>query len=74
MVAVVEGPWTSHENSASSQVFEFRSWALLTEQSRGSLHVFLPLTDRGVDALVHRLSDDRYLLVQAKCRSTLMDG
>jgi hypothetical protein len=55
-------------------VFEFRLWAALTEQSRGLLHVFLPLADRGVDALVHRLTDGTYLPVQAKSRSTLMDG
>lgn len=74
MVAVVERPWTSGETSASCQVFEFRMWAALTEQSRGSLHVFLPLTDRGVDALVHRRTDDQYVLVQAKMRTRLVDG
>ncbi len=68
------GPWTRNETSASGQVFEFRLWAALTEQSRGLLHVFLPLTDRGVDALVHRLTDGMYLQIQAKSRSTLMDG
>ena len=70
----LSGPWTREEASASGQVFEFRLWALLTEQSRGLLHVFLPLADRGVDALVHRLSDGVYIPVQAKGRSTLMDG
>lgn len=70
----MEGPWTRDETSASGQVFEFRLWALLTEQSRGQLHVFLPLTDRGIDALVHRLTDGTYFRVQAKSRSTLMDG
>ena len=70
----MSGPWTRNETSASGQVFEFRLWALLTEQSRGGLHVFLPLADRGVDALVHRLTDDVYLPVQAKSRSSLMDG
>jgi hypothetical protein len=70
----MESPWTRSETSASGQVFEFRLWALLTEQSRGQLHVFLPLTDRGIDGLVHRLPDGTYLLVQAKSRSTLMDG
>jgi hypothetical protein len=70
----LNAPWTRDETSASGQVFEFRLWALLTEQSRGGLHVFLPLTDRGIDALVHRLSDGRYLAVQAKSRSTLQDG
>lgn len=68
------GPWTRHEASASGQVFEFRLWALLTEQSRSLLHVFLPLADRGVDALVHRRTDGAYIPVQAKGRSTLIDG
>ena len=67
-------PWTSSETSAAGQVFEFRLWAALTEQSRGQLHVFLPLSDRGIDALVHRLTDGAYVLAQAKSRSTLMDG
>src|SRR4029077_20496941 len=70
----MEGGWTRGQTSASGQVFEFRLWAVLAEQSRGQLHVFLPLTDRGIDALVHRLSDGTYLAVQAKSRSTLMDG
>ncbi len=68
------GPWTRDEASASGQVFEFRVWAALTEQSRGSLHLFLPLTDRGVDGIVHRLTDGAYIPVQAKGRSALMDG
>lgn len=70
----MEGPWTPRHVSASGQVFEFRLWALLTEQSRGSLHVFLPVTDRGVDALVHRISDGKYFEIQAKSRSTLIGG
>jgi hypothetical protein len=68
------GRWTSDEVSLSGQVFEFRLWALLTEQSRGYLHIFLPLADRGIDALVHRRTDDAYLPVQAKSRTTLTDG
>ncbi|HEV2035362.1 MAG TPA: hypothetical protein VGU71_14390 [Candidatus Dormibacteraeota bacterium] len=68
------GPWTRDEASASGQVFEFRLWAALTEQSRGGLHVFLPLSDRGIDALVHRLSDGTYFRVQAKGRSALVGG
>ncbi len=67
-------PWTRGETSASGQVFEFRVWAALTEQSRGQLHVFLPLADRGIDGLVHRLSDGAYIPVQAKGRSMLMNG
>jgi hypothetical protein len=70
----MQGPWTRDETSASGQVFEFRLWALLTEQSRGQLHVFLPLTDRGIDALVHRLPDGTYFRVQAKGRSSLVKG
>ena len=66
--------WTRDETSASGQVFEFRLWAALTEQSLGSLHIFLPLADRGIDALVHRLGDGKYLALQAKGRSTLVDG
>jgi hypothetical protein len=68
------GPWTRDEASASGQVFEFRLWAALTEQSRGGLHVFLPLADRGIDALIHRISDGVYLPAQAKGRSQLSDG
>jgi hypothetical protein len=70
----MKGPWTSRETSASGQVFEFRLWAALTEQSRGSLHVFLPLADRGIDALVHRTTDGTYFAVQAKGRSIVIDG
>jgi hypothetical protein len=68
------GPWTTDETSSAGQVFEWRVWAVLTEQSRGQLHVFLPLSDRGIDALVHRRTDDAYISVQAKSRSTLTDG
>src|ERR1700737_2672256 len=67
-------PWTERETSASSQTFEFRLWAALTEQSRGQLHVFLPTGDRGVDGLVHRLTDGVYIPIQAKDRSKLADG
>src|SRR5437879_9806560 len=44
------------------------------EQSRGHLHVFRPLLDRGVDGLLHRLSDGAYFPVQAKGRSSLRKG
>src|ERR1700694_4666918 len=67
-------PWTRNEPRAAGQVFEFRVWAALTEQSRGQLHVFLPLSDRGIDALVHRLSDGAYIPVQANGRSMLRNG
>lgn len=70
----MSSPWTRDEASASGQVFEFRVWAALAEQSRGSLHIFLPLADRGVDALVHRLTDDTFVSVQAKGRRVMTDG
>src|SRR5712671_6870801 len=70
----MEGPWRRGEASASGQVFEDRIWALLMEQSRGHLHVFRPLLDRGVDGLLHRLSDGAYIPVQAKGRSSLRRG
>jgi hypothetical protein len=68
------GPWAREESLSLGQVFEFRLWAALVEQSRGSLHVFLPLADRGIDALVHRLSDGAYIRVQAKARSHMIEG
>ena len=70
----MEMPWTRVEASSSGQVFEDRLCALLIEQSRGHLHVFRPLLDRGVDALLHRLSDGAYIPVQAKGRSSLRRG
>jgi hypothetical protein len=71
---VREEPWTRHESLAAGQVFEFRVWAALTEQSRGQLHVFLPLSDRGIDGLVHRMTDGAYVPVQAKGRSIVLNG
>src|SRR2546429_7642270 len=70
----MQGPWTRDEASAAGQVFEDRLWALLMEQSRGHLHVVRPLLDRGVDGLLHRLSDGAYFPVQAKGRSSLRKG
>lgn len=70
----MRGPWTRAEASPSGQVFEFRVWAVVEEQSRGGLHVFLPLSDRGIDALFHRLSDGNWFRVQAKGRSSLFEG
>src|SRR6202171_3473016 len=62
---MMEGRGTRGEPTASAQVFEDRIWALLPEQSRGHLHVFRPLLDRGVDALLHRLSDGAYIPLPA---------
>lgn len=70
----MKGPWTRSEASPSGQVFEFRVWAVAEEQSRGVLHAFLPVSDRGIDALLHRLSDGTWFRVQAKGRASLFKG
>jgi hypothetical protein len=44
-------------------------WTELIQQSRGMLHVFLPLLDRGLDAVIHRLTDGSYIPVQVKARA-----
>jgi len=60
--------------SASGQALEFFIWGHLIRQSLGALHVFLPLLDRGLDAVLHRLTDGRYIPIQVKGRSELIDG
>ena len=57
-------------SQAIGQAAEFLVWAAVTAQSAGRLHVFLPLLDRGLDAVVHRLDDGSYLGVQVKVRTT----
>jgi hypothetical protein len=54
---------------ASGQALEFEIWSELIKQSQGALHVFLPLLDRGLDAVLHRFTDGRYIPVQVKGRS-----
>jgi hypothetical protein len=61
-----EGRWPSGSQDAIGQTVEFLVWAALIAQSGGSLHVFLPTPDRGIDAVVHRLSDGAYLALQIK--------
>jgi len=56
------------------QLVEWEVWVELVAQSQGRLHVFLPLLDRGIDALVHRLDDSRWFPVQVKGRSQLSNG
>jgi len=56
------------------QLAEWEVWVELVVQSHGRLHVFLPLLDRGVDALIHRLDDGRWIPVQVKGRSQLRNG
>jgi len=53
---------------------EFRIWTELIQQSRGTLHPFLPLLDRGLDAVIHRLTDGAYLPIQVKCRTETIQG
>ncbi len=61
-----EGRWPSGSQDAIGQTAEFLVWATLIAQSGGGLHVFLPTPDRGIDAVVHRLSDGAYLALQIK--------
>jgi hypothetical protein len=60
--------------SAPGQALEFEIWAELIKQSQGALHVFLPLLDRGLDAVLHHLTDGRYIPIQVKGRSELVEG
>ena len=53
---------------------EFRVWTELIQQSQGALHVFLPLLDRGLDAVVHRLTDGEYVPLQVKSKSSAING
>ena len=41
------------DTSGPGQALEFEIWSDLIKQSQGALHVFLPLLDRGVDAVLH---------------------
>ena len=63
--------WPSGANDAIGQTGEFLVWAALISQSGGRLHVFLPLLDRGIDGLIHRLDDGAYIAVQVKAKSTV---
>jgi hypothetical protein len=56
------------------QLAEWEVWVELVVRSRGRLHVFLPLLDRGVDGLVHRIDDGSWFPVQVKGRSQLRSG
>lgn len=53
---------------------EFLVWASLISRSSGLLHVFLPLLDRGLDALVHALPSGAWLPVQVKGSSVVSSG
>jgi hypothetical protein len=64
-------PWPAGSQDAIGQTAEFLVWAALIAQSGGGLHVFLPMLDRGIDALVHRMDDGAYLAVQVKAKTAL---
>jgi hypothetical protein len=57
-----------HNNLAPGQALEFEIWSELIKQSQGALHVFLPLLDRGIGAVLHRFTDGRYIPIQVKGR------
>lgn len=62
------------DTSSVGQAVEFRIWSELIRQSRGALHVFLPLLDRGCDGVVHRLTDGAYIPIQVKGRTKTYRG
>ena len=64
-------PWPPGSEDAIGQAAEFLVWAALIEQSGGGLHVFLPMLDRGIDGLIHRLGDGAYLALQVKAKTFL---
>src|SRR5258708_27513950 len=63
--------WHRGQTLAAGQVAEFKVWSELIRQSAGGLHIFLPLRDRGIDGVVHRLHDGFYASVQVKARTEL---
>jgi hypothetical protein len=70
-VADIDANWPHGSQDAIGQAAEFLVWASLITQSGGGLHIFLPLLDRGIDALVHRLEDGAYLALQVKGKTAL---
>jgi hypothetical protein len=67
----LDASWPSGSQDAIGQAAEFLVWAPLITQSGGGLHVFLPMLDRGIDAVVHRLQDGAYLALQVKGKTAL---
>ena len=63
--------WPAGAEDAIGQAGEFLVWTALITQSGGDLHVFLPLLDRGIDGLIHRLHDGAYLTIQVKAKSAV---
>jgi hypothetical protein len=70
-VGELDAGWPHGSQDAIGQAAEFLVWSNLITQSGGGLHVFLPMLDRGIDAVVHRLGDNAYLAVQVKSKTVL---
>jgi hypothetical protein len=66
--------WRAGSEDAIGQTAEFLVWAALIEQSGGGLHVFLPMLDRGIDALVHRLRNGAYIALQVKAKTSVQSA
>lgn len=66
--------WGRRDTSSPGQALEFEIWSELIKQSQGALHVFLPLLDRGLDAVLHRMTDGRYIPIQIKGRRQMNEG
>ena len=62
------------DTSGPAQALEFEIWADLIRQSHGLLHPFLPLLDRGLDAVLHDMTDGRYIPVQVKGKGAMVEG
>lgn len=67
----LDASWPYGSQDAIGQAGEFLVWAPLITQSGGGLHVFLPMLDRGIDAVIHRLQDGAYLALQVKGKTAL---
>jgi hypothetical protein len=70
-VGELDAGWPHGSQDPIGQAAEFLVWAPLITQSGGGLHVFLPVLDRGLDAVIHRLSDGAYLALQVKGKTSL---
>ena len=71
MTTPSDSRWPPGSADAIGQAAEFLVWATLIEQSGGGLHVFLPMLDRGIDALLHRLIDGAYIAIQVKAKTSI---
>src|ERR1700682_4078049 len=67
----IKGAWPHGSQDSIGQANEFLVWAPLITQSGGGLHVFLPVLDRGLDAVIRPLSDGVYLALQVKGKTSL---